>query len=310
VVSRRRLILGSAAVVGTAGLGIAGATAWAAVSRTIERALLGGGMRLPDGRVCPVDYVSRAAWGADESLRSGTPQYFPAQTITVHHTGESGDNAVTDAAAKMRALYQYQTQTQNYDDFGYHLMIDRDGVVYEGRWSGIDAWPVFSPGSALAPTVVTGAHVGGYNSGNIGVCLIGNFHEPGVAPTPAARQALVTVLGWLCGVCGIDPEDEFEFVNPVSGSAWPVHGVCGHLDWNGAPDATITTVCPGGNFSPFLDQLRADVAAAIPPPPRDRPAPSSTPGMPGGGDRPQPSVPPTPGGGERPPASDGPPPAP
>ena len=66
MVSRRRLIAGSAAALGTLGLGIAGATAWASTGRAPQRTLLGGGMPLPGG-LCPVDYRSRADWGADEN---------------------------------------------------------------------------------------------------------------------------------------------------------------------------------------------------------------------------------------------------
>jgi hypothetical protein len=264
-------------------------------------------MRLPDGSVCPVDFLSRAAWGADESYRTGTPAYFPAQTITVHHSVTSNNPA--DPVAVVRSIYYQDTHSDGYDDLGYHLLIDHRGVVYEGRWTGPDSWPVFSPSSAVQPTVITGAHVGGYNSANIGICLLGDFHTvPGTVPTEAARQALVTVAAWLCGVCDIDPLATVSYVNPVSGSTWSVKGVCGHRDWNGAPDLATTTSCPGDNFAPFLSQLRTDVAAAIPPPPRRRPAPSSTPGMPDDGDRPQPTVPPAPGDGR--PQTDGPPPAP
>ena len=269
-------------------------------------------MPLPGG-LCPVDYRSRAAWGADESFRHGDPpQYFPAQTITVHHSVTP--NNPPDPVAVVKAIYNTDTHADGYDDLGYQLLIDHNGVVYEGRWTGTDPWPVFSPDSSALPRVVTGAHVGGYNSGNIGVCLIGDFHNfPGVVPTEAARQALVTVLAWLCGICGIDPLATVPYVNPVDPThVWSVKGVCGHQDWNNAPGVANNTACPGQNFVPFLSQVRTAVAAAVAelPLPRRRPAPTSTPGLPGDSGRPAPTAPVTPDGGDRPPATDGPPPMP
>ena len=72
------------------------------------------GMPVGD-RVVPVRYLTRAAWGADESIRfgeDGTPlwgpeQFYPVQTVTVHHT--AGPNDDPDPAAFVRALYYDDT---------------------------------------------------------------------------------------------------------------------------------------------------------------------------------------------------------
>jgi len=121
--------------------------------------------------------------GADESYR-----YFPGhedwpiepnlpQTITVHHTGFATG---ADPAETVRSIYRRQALPaslggeQGWGDIGYHLLIDADGVVYEGRYSGSDQWPVFDP---IGWYVVTGAHVYGYNTGNIGVCLLGYLND-------------------------------------------------------------------------------------------------------------------------------------
>jgi len=42
-----------------------------------------------------------------------------------------------------------------------------------------------------------GAHVGGFNAGNVGVALLGDLTT--ARPTPAARGALVQVLAALAG---------------------------------------------------------------------------------------------------------------
>ncbi|SHN46476.1 peptidoglycan recognition protein family protein [Cryptosporangium aurantiacum] len=206
-------------------------------------------------------YLSRAAWGADESLRfteDGTERfpaaYFPVQTVTVHHS--AGINDDPDPAATMRAIYYDQTITRDFGDFGYHLAIDEDGRVYEGRWSGTDRFPVY--GGALGPNgrpqMNNAAHVGGFNAGNVGVVLLGDFTSR--QPTAAARQSLVGVLAAIVALGGLDPLGTTNYVNPISGSTRTVPTIPGHRDW-------AATLCPGDLFYPELPGVRQDVADLI-----------------------------------------------
>jgi N-acetylmuramoyl-L-alanine amidase len=218
-----------------------------------------GAMPLPDGTSCPVTYLSRAAWGADEGLRfSGGTEVWPSeyastQALTVHHT--AGANNDPDPAGTIRAIYYYQCVTQAWGDIGYHLFIDEQGRVYEGRWSGPDAVPVFDRAvpAGTDPGLVTAGHVGGYNTGNLGVCLLGNLTNQG--PTPAARATLVTVLASLARVTGVDPQTVVNYLGPT-GATRTVLGVSGHRDW-------AATECPGNSFYPNLPDIRAEVAAQL-----------------------------------------------
>ncbi|MEV4757669.1 peptidoglycan recognition family protein [Micromonospora sp. NPDC049559] len=220
-------------------------------------------MPLPGGGSCPVPYFSRAAWGADESLRFDPdtgdelfpPTYYPVQTITVHHEG-GGVNNHPDPAGTIRTIYYDQTITKDWGDIGYHLVIDEAGRVYEGRWTGTDGVPVFGgvPGPDGRPQMATAAHAEGWNSGNIGICLLGDFTSQ--LPTAAAREALTTVLASLARVCQLDPRAVVNFVNPVSGATRTVQSIPGHRDWN-------VTQCPGDLFYPQLPSLREDVAARL-----------------------------------------------
>jgi len=92
VVRRRNLLLGSAAALGALALGTDSTAAAASVQRsrrlTFSAALplaAAAGFPLPGGLVCPVPYMSRAAWGADESWRFSNgvedwpPDYFPVR---------------------------------------------------------------------------------------------------------------------------------------------------------------------------------------------------------------------------------------
>ena len=59
-------------------------------------------------------------------------------------------------SAKVAEIRRWHTQERGWSDIGYHLIIDRDGTVAQGR-----------------PMERTGAHTLGENVGSIGICLIG-----------------------------------------------------------------------------------------------------------------------------------------
>lgn len=205
----------------------------------------------------PAAYLSRAEWGADESLRFGPdgteifpPAYFDVQTLTVHHTVTPNNDP--DPSATVRAIYVDHAVTQTWGDIGYHLLIDQQGRVYEGRYSGPDAVPVFGPRQVgPRPSMVNGAHVAGFNAGNVGVALLGDLTATG--PTAAARLSLVRVLAALAAITRLDPLGTTNYVNPISGASRTVPTIAGHRDW-------AATECPGNSFHPMLAQVRADVA--------------------------------------------------
>ncbi|WP_406096253.1 peptidoglycan recognition family protein [Kitasatospora purpeofusca] len=201
---------------------------------------------------CGVEYLSRAAWGADESKRfkngveNSPAKYYPLQTLTVHHTDTP--NADPDPAATVRAIYEYHAITNDWGDIGYHFLIDEAGRIYEGRWSGDDGIPGFDANG----NAVTAFHTAGFNSGNLGVALLGTLVNQ--QPTAKARQSLALVLSLAARTHGLDPQAHVTFVNPVNGVTKPVDLISGHRDW-------LATDCPGGVFYGTLPALRAEVAA-------------------------------------------------
>jgi hypothetical protein len=213
-------------------------------------------------------YLSRAAWGADESYRynpDGTldtpPAFFPVQTLTVHHTGE--DNPIADPIAHIRAIYYNQAVTMDWGDIGYQVLIDEEGRVYEGVYSDEDRTPVFGPdrGTDGRPLMVNGAHVGGFNAGNIGVCLLGNYML--APPTAAAVRSLTVVLALLAKAARLDALGTTNYRNPVSGAAATIATIAGHQDWNRANPAAGATLCPGDQLYAQLPAVRADVARLV-----------------------------------------------
>jgi hypothetical protein len=199
-------------------------------------------------RVRGVRYLCRAAWGADESKRykdgkvNSPEKYYPLQAITVHHTDTP--NGDPDPAATVRAIYEYHAVTLDWGDIGYHFLIDEAGNVYEGRYSGDDGIPAFDPDG----NVVTAFHTAGYNSGNLGIALLGTLTDQG--PTDAAKASLTRLIKVIARFKGLDPQAKITYTNPVNGVTKDVTTVSGHRDW-------LQTECPGQTMYDLLTEVRA-----------------------------------------------------
>jgi len=195
--------------------------------------------------------VTRCEWGADESLMTWAPEFYSTQKLTVHHTATTNGDA--DPAATVRAIYRYQAVDRGFGDIGYQYLIDESGRTYEGRFSGVDEYPAHDATGSL---VVTAAHVGGFNSGNTGIALLGTLTT--TPPTSSARGSLEQLLRELTTRHTIDPHGSSEYLNPVSGATKSVANISGHRDW-------AATECPGGALYALLPAIR-DAAAGSPPP--------------------------------------------
>jgi hypothetical protein len=203
--------------------------------------------------------IPRAGWGADESLRfdsSGKeiwpPAFWPIQKLIVHHTDTQNNDP--DPAATVRSIYYYHAVTQGWGDIGYNFLIDESGRIYEGRHSR-DYAPGETPtGQDTSGRGVTAAHAQGFNSGTVGIALLGTLTSQDA--TPAARDALERLLAWEAYSTGLDPEASSTYVNPVSGQQATFPNIAGHRDVG-------ATECPGSVFYSTLPTIRADVAARV-----------------------------------------------
>jgi len=209
--------------------------------------------------------VSRGGWGADPAYRTWAPQFYATKKLIVHHTATSDTYADrTGAEAQIRSIYYYHSVTQGWGDIGYNFLIDKFGTIYEGRYSR-DYAGANPSGDDVAGRGVTAAHTAGWNSGTVGVALLGTLTSHDA--TPAARNALTRLLAWEASRNGINPEATETFVNPVSGATITRPNIAGHRDY-------AATACPGDTFYPTLPGLRRDVAALIA---GSAPAPDTTP---------------------------------
>ncbi len=150
--------------------------------------------------------VSRDSWGAQDFYDDWVPDTYK-HAIVIHHT------------ANNKGVKQIEKEhiEQGYSGIGYHFIISKDGLIYIGR-----------------PLEVKGGHVEGFNSGRIGITLIGNFeNEIPTAEQLTSMRNLTNVLKDLYG---------------ISNSS-----IVGHRDFNGQMATTIT-VCPGKNLYQYIRQ--------------------------------------------------------
>ena len=128
----------------------------------------------------------RADWTTAPPDESDLNPMLPIEAITVHHDGL--DALVTGTAlgemASRLERYRVGHRARGWADIGYHLVIDRGGVLWEGRavrWQG--------------------AHVKDHNEGNVGVLVMGNFELQ--QPTAAQLASLERVLAELMAAYGV-----------------------------------------------------------------------------------------------------------
>ena len=224
-----------------------------------NQTLQAGSGSVANAAVSQPSIISRAAWGADESLRFDSqgldrwPEVFePIQKFVIHHTATANNDP--NPAATVRAILRLDAITKGWGDIGYNFLIDAQGRIYEGRYSRPYAKGEIPTGEDLAGNLVTGGHVLGFNSGVVGIAMLGTYSSVDV--TPAARAALERLLAWETERHGIDPLGSARYVNPVSGVAKTFPNIAGHRD-------LAATACPGSRFYATLPTIRKDVAARV-----------------------------------------------
>jgi hypothetical protein len=189
--------------------------------------------------------ITRREWGANEAIRRAAPRFADNVHVAfVHHTAGSNSYTASQSAAIVRSIYLYHVQGNGWNDIGYNFLVDKYGQVFEGRYGG-------------ATRAVIGAHAMGFNAGSVGVALIGNYSSATV--TPAAREALVSLLAWRLDLAHVDPLSRVVRVssgNPryPPGTAVTLNAISGHRD-------TYPTSCPGANLYAQLPAIRRAVAS-------------------------------------------------
>jgi hypothetical protein len=189
--------------------------------------------------------VSRSGWKADEKIVRSAPRYAPVLRFAiVHHTAGSSTYKPEESAAIVRGIELYHVKANGWDDIGYNFLVDRYGQVFEGRRGGMQR-------------NVIGAHAEGFNTGSVGIAVLGTYS--GKAPTPEAESALARLLAWRLDVAHVDPASSAMVTSGGNakvraGSGVYMRAISGHRDAG-------FTACPGDALYARLGQLR-EVASA------------------------------------------------
>jgi N-acetylmuramoyl-L-alanine amidase/FlgD Ig-like domain len=188
--------------------------------------------------------VPRKGWNADEKIRRAGPSYASALRLAlVHHTAGANGYTAAQAPAVVRAIQLYHVKGNGWNDIGYNFLVDRFGTVYEGRYGGIDK-------------NVVGAHAEGFNTGSVGMAVLGEYSS--LAVTANARTSLAQLLAWRLDLAHVDPATTQSFIsggNARFPAGLPVflRTVSGHRD-------TGFTDCPGTALYNLLTSIGGEVA--------------------------------------------------
>jgi len=187
--------------------------------------------------------VPRSGWHADESIRRAEPRYADSLRFgVVHHTAGANGYSAEEAPAVVRAIELYHVKGNGWNDIGYNFLVDRFGSVYEGRYGGIDR-------------NVVGAHALGFNTGSVGVAVIGTYGT--AAPPQAALDSVTRLLAWRLDLAHVDPGSKVSVVSGGSeryraGVTVQLRAISGHRD-------SGSTACPGDALYRRLDALATRV---------------------------------------------------
>jgi hypothetical protein len=193
------------------------------------------------------DFVSRSEWGAGQCPPRQKPLYGTVRAVVVHHTVSLNDYTPEEAPGIVLAICRYHRNSNGWNDIGYNALVDKYGVLYEGRAGGLDR-------------AVVGAQAQGFNSETAGISTIGDYTH--VPATPETLDALARYIRWKLGV-HLQPLSGDVTLTSAGGSESrygagarvTVDRILGHRDVG-------RTACPG-LIEDQLDQLRSMVATGV-----------------------------------------------
>jgi flagellar hook assembly protein FlgD len=188
--------------------------------------------------------IGRPGWGADESIVRGSPSYADRVRLSiVHHTAGTNSYSRAQSSAIVRGIQRYHVLSNGWNDIGYNFLVDKYGRIFEGRVGGVGQ-------------NVIGAHAQGFNTGSVGVAVLGTYGSTGISA--AARSALQRLLAWRLDVAHVDPRSLLNFTsfgNPrfPAGRTIRLRAISGHRD-------TGYTSCPGTALYGRLGAIASTVA--------------------------------------------------
>ncbi|MEV3992238.1 FG-GAP-like repeat-containing protein [Streptomyces sp. NPDC049837] len=199
--------------------------------------------------------ISRAEWGADESMVADPPEYLDKiQAVFIHHTVDTNNYSCAQSPAMVRAIMTYHVKTEGWNDLGYNFLVDKCGRVFEGRGGGVDL-------------PVKGAHTYGFNSYSTAIAFLGDFEgdaaagKPAGRPTRAALESAARVAAWKLGQYGGNPKGKVTLTAQGNTGVWD-EGESATLDVISGHRDAFATACPGKNLYGKLTPIRDFAAGA------------------------------------------------
>ena len=187
--------------------------------------------------------ITRAQWRAQPPRSRSS--YGRVDLAFVHHTVSTNDYTSEESPQVVRAIQHYHRNTLGWDDVGYNFLVDRFGVIYEGRQGGIDQ-------------AVIGAQAQGWNSVSAGIASIGTHSTERVSPQ--AFEAIAQVVAYKLSVHQVPVEGQVTLTSAGGGSNRHPAGrrvafdrVSGHRDG-------CSTSCPGNALFEQLAAVRTRAA--------------------------------------------------
>ena len=125
--------------------------------RRLERQAPEAIVEKPTKPLYGLSVVSRREGGALPTLDNHSAMNG-IKRVTLHHTSEYAGMAKLTDKETVLSIAKYHRNQRDWADIGYHYLIGRDGLIYEGR-----------------PEKLQGAHVSRNNENNLGISVIGDF---------------------------------------------------------------------------------------------------------------------------------------
>jgi hypothetical protein len=170
---------------------------------------------------------TRSTWAAAPPVAQ--PLYAPRIVgVVIHHTDSTNAYSCASVPAMLRGFQRYHQKSNGWNDIGYNFLVDRCGGVWEGRGGGI-----------IRPVI--GAHSLGFNTGTVGIALIGTFSS--VKPPAKMLAAVAQLVAWRLDVAHVQATGRMALTARandkfVLGTHVVVRAVSGHRD-------LVRTSCPG-----------------------------------------------------------------
>lgn len=196
--------------------------------------------------------ISRAQWGARPQVCTpGTASSIVG--VVVHHTaGSNSYSTVAEAMQQIRGDQAYHIDGRGWCDIGYNFVVDKWGNIYEGR-----------AGSLTKPVI--GVHAGGFNTGTVGISMLGNYST--VTPPAATQEAVAQIAAWRLQQYHRDPAGWMSYYtyggqnsSYPAGTTANLPVIFGHRD-------VAYTACPGqagySTLGAIRNRARSLVGAAL-----------------------------------------------